>query len=82
MRNTVQALVLSLRLKSVMGNTQRNSVDPVLFQDEDGASVSSSDAGLGSEHESEAATIGKTQDHVFLLNLFVFPSPQSTFLFF
>lgn len=30
-----------------------------MFQDEENASVSSSDAGLGSEHESEAATIGE-----------------------
>lgn len=29
------------------------------FQDEESASVSSSDAGLGSEHESEAAAIGE-----------------------
>lgn len=30
-----------------------------MFQEEECASVSSSDAGLGSEHESEAATIGE-----------------------
>lgn len=30
-----------------------------MFQDEENTSVSSSDAGLGSEHESEAATIGE-----------------------